>query len=260
MVIPAGGEIDTEFAKVVGTKSKALIKLNDKTVLRHSIEALRACSQIGRIVVVGSPEVCAHDDAKLADAVLPEAGSSPKNIAAGALHLSTLNLPPDRIVIVTADLPYLKAESIDRFLSMCDHFVDFNVPLVSKDDFDEAFPGAEATFVKLLDGEWTTGCVYLITTRGLKVALEHLEKVFIRRKSKLGMARMLGVKFVWDYFTKKLTVSDIEAKVTDLLNVRGKAVPGAPPDFAYDIDYIEDYKYVLSSLNIRQVGMDVPKP
>ena len=35
VVIPAGGEIDPGFAKVVGTKSKALIKFNDKTVLRH---------------------------------------------------------------------------------------------------------------------------------------------------------------------------------------------------------------------------------
>lgn len=254
VVIPAGGEIDPGFAKVVGTKSKALIKFNDKTVLRHSIEALRGSSQIGRIVVVGSPEVVAHEDAQLADAILPEAGSGPKNIWAGAQHLQGLDFPPDRIVIVTADLPYLKSESIDQFLAMCDQNMDFNVPLIAKDDFDEAFPSAEATFVKLLDGVWTTGCVYLITVRGLKVALEHIERVFVRRKSKIGMARLLGLKFVWDYFNKKLTVSDIEAKVTELLNVRGRAVPGAPPEFAYDIDYIEDYQYVLSSLKARPIG------
>lgn len=253
VVIPAGGRIDENFSKVVGTPSKALIKFNDKTVLKHTIEALRSSPNVGRIVVVGSPEVLAHEDCKLADASLPELGSGPKNIWAGAQHLQGLNFPPDRILIVTADLPFLKGESVDLFLGMCDQAMDFNVPLISKDDFDEAFPGAEATFVRLLDGEWTTGCVYLITIRGLKVALDHLEKVFNRRKSKLGMARLLGLKFVWDYFNKKLTVSDAEAKVTELLNVRGRAVPGSPPEFAYDIDYVEDYHYVLSSLKASQV-------
>lgn len=253
VVIPAGGQIDAEFSRVVGVSSKALIKFEGHTVLRRTIEALRGSGQIGRIVVVGSEAVCSHEDATLADAVLPEAGTAPKNIWAGTQHLLTLDFPPDRVLVVTADLPFLKPETIDRFLELCDHTIDFNVPLIAKEDFEEAFPSASATFVRLLDGEWTTGCAYMLTVRGMKVAMEHLDRVFERRKSKLGMARLLGVKFVWDYINKKLTVSDIEQKVTQLLRVRGRALPGAPPELAFDVDYIEDYHYVLSSLKARPV-------
>lgn len=260
VVIPAGGEIDEGFSRVVGVKSKALIKLNDKTVLRHTIEALRACSQIGRIVVVGSAEVIQHEDAQLADARLPETGSSPANIWAGAQYLQTQDFPPDRILIVTCDQPYLKPATFDRFFELCDHSIDFNVPLIVREDYEEAFPGAKATFVRLLDGEWTTGGIFLITIRGLKIAMDHMEKVFKARKSKLGMARLLGVKFVWDYLNKKLTVPDVEQKVMDLLRVRGRAVPGSPPELAFDIDYVEDYHYVLSSLKARQVGIETDRP
>lgn len=260
VVIPAGGRIDEAFARVVGVQSKALIRLNNKTILRHTIEALRASDQIGRIVVVGSEEVVKHEDAQLADAVLPETGSSPANIWLGAQHLQTLDFPPDRILIVTCDQPFLTAASFNAFFALCDHSIDFNVSLIARDDFEEAFPGASATFVKLLDGEWTTGGVFLITIRGLKIALDHMEKVFKARKSKLGMARLLGLKFVWDYLNKKLTVQDVEQKVMDILRVRGRAVPGSPPDFAFDVDYIEDYQYVLSSLKARQVGIELDKP
>lgn len=257
VVIPAGGTIDEAFSRVVGVKSKTLIKFGDKTILRTTIEALRGAPEVGRIVVVGTPEVVAHEDAKLADAVLPEAGSSPKNIWAATQHLQGLNFPPDRVLIVTSDMPYLQSSSISRFFGLCDHSVDFNVSLVAKDDYEEEFPGATATFVRLLDGHWTTGGVFLITTRGLKVALDHIESVFARRKSKLGMARLLGLKFVWDYANKKLTVSDVERKVMGILNVRGRAVPGSPAELAYDIDYIDDYQYVVSS---RKGPMVKPAP
>ena len=260
VVIPAGGRIDEAFAKVVGVESKALIRLNEKTILRHTIEALRASGQVGRIVVVGSAEIVRHEDAQLADAILPETGTSPANIWLGAQHLQTLDFPPDRILIVTCDQPYLTGDSIKRFLDLCDHAIDFNVSLVARDDFEEAFPGASATFVKLLDGEWTTGGVFLMTIRSLKIAMDHMEKVFEARKSKLRMAKLLGLKFVWDYLNKKLTVSSVEQKVMELLRVRGRAVPGSPPEMAYDIDFIEDYQYVLSSLKARQVGIEMDKP
>ncbi len=252
VVIPAGGQIDESFARVVGTTSKALIVLEEKTVLRRTIEALRASGRVGRIVVVGSDVVLKHEDSQLADAALPETGTGPSNIAAGVAHLSTLNFPPDQVMIVTADLPYLTPECINKFLDLCVQETDFNVPLISKADYIEAYPGAEAMFVKLLDGEWTTGCIYVTTVRGLKVAMPHIEDVFKRRKSKLGIARLLGMKFVWDYFNKKLTVNDIEAKVVELLRCRGKAIPGSPPELAHDIDYIEDYQYVLTSLQSRR--------
>lgn len=246
VVIPAGGELDPDFARVVGTKSKALITIEGLTVLHRTIEALRGSSRIRRIVVVGSQEVLNHSDVKLADASFLAVGSSPQNINLGVSELLKLDFPPEKVVIVTADLPFLTSKTVDTFLDSCPPESDFCLPLVSKEDFDEKFPNTSATFVKLAQGELTAGCMYLTSVRGLKVATPHLEELFKKRKSKVGMAMILGPSFVWDLMVRKLTVPVIEAKVQELLNVRGKAIPDSPAELALDIDYVEDYHYVVS--------------
>jgi hypothetical protein len=78
-----------------------------------------------------------------------------------------------------------------------------------------------------------------------------LEEVFKNRKSKFKMAKVLGAKFVWDYLAKKLTVYEIERKVMDLLGVKGAAIPGSPAELAMDVDYTEDYQYVVSLMKAR---------
>ncbi|MEQ1823961.1 MAG: hypothetical protein ABL949_15745, partial [Fimbriimonadaceae bacterium] len=64
-------------------------------------------------------------------------------------------------------------------------------------------------------------------------------------------AMMLGWKFLWDYMNKKLTVTDIEKKIEELVGINGMAVPGAPAEVAYDIDYLDDYHYTLSVFRAR---------
>jgi len=247
VIIPAGGTIDADFSRVVGTDSKALIKFNDKSVLKRTIETLRATPNVGRILVVGSPTVMESSDIELADKAIPAVGSSPANIKAGLEYYANVDLPPHQVLIVTADLPFLTVDSIQNFLSLCVGDQDLYVPLISREDWDELYPGTDATFVNLLDGEWTTGCMYIMTVRGFKIGYPYFEKVFEKRKSKLGMAALLGWKFVWDYKMKKLTVTDIEKKITSLLKINGTAVPGSPAELAYDIDYLEDYHYALST-------------
>lgn len=253
VVIPAGGTIDEEFARVVGTDSKALIKFNDQSVLKRTIDTLKSSPVVGRVVVVGSPTVMKSTDVQLADHAIPAVGSSPANIKAGLEYLAGLDLPPHQVLIVTADLPFLTVEAVHDFLKLCEGDQDLYVPLISQGDWEESYPGTDAMFVSLLDGEWTTGCMYIMTVRGFKIGYPYFEKVFEKRKSKLGMAALLGWKFVWDYKMKKLTVSDIEKKIVSLLSINGVAVPGSPPEIAYDIDYLEDYHYALSTYRSRAV-------
>lgn len=251
VVIPAGGTIDDEFERVVGVRSKALIRYEGVTVLRRTIEALRASSQLGRIVIVGTPEVVESEEAKLVEAAFPAVGDSADNIKVGLDWLAAQNLPPYKVLIVTADLPFLSGKAIDDFLGLCSGDKDLYVPIINRNDWDEKFPGAEATFLNLLDGEWTAGCAYLISVRGFKIALPRIKEIFKRRKSKFKMVMMLGWKTLWDYKNRKLTVIDIERKIEELVGINGMAVPGAPSELAFDIDYLDDYHYALSTFRSR---------
>ncbi len=248
VIVPAGGRIDEAFSRVVGTKSKALIRLDGRTVLERTLTAFKESGRARRIVLVGSAEVLEHADAGLADAGLREGASGPENIFRALDYLLESDEKPERLLICTCDLPFIEANSILRFLAMCPEDKDFCVPLISEDDFAEAYPQAPATFVDLRDGTYTTGCLYNVTAEGLKRAIHHIDRLFLNRKSKIGLARMLGWRFVVLLLSKRLTIRDVEDKVMELLGCPGAAVPGSPAELAYDIDYLEDYHYALQAL------------
>jgi GTP:adenosylcobinamide-phosphate guanylyltransferase len=260
VIIPAGGEIDEAFARVVGVKNKALIAIDGEPVISRTIAALRASGLVDRIVVVTSKDLVDHAVFKRADIVLPEGKSGPENIFRALDELLKSKNPPERVMIVTSDLPFLTEDCIKHFVDMCPRDKDFCVPLIEQGDFLETFPSAEATFVKLKGGIYTTGCMYLATAKGLQTAIHHIEQVFQRRKSKLGMARLLGFGFILKLLTRSLTVEMVEQKVSTILGCRGVAVPNSPPELAYDIDYVEDYQYAIGAAKSARRSPVVPAP
>lgn len=257
VIIPAGGKLDDEFAKVVGTHSKALVRFEGQTVLATTIEALRMSGRVNRIIVIGGDEVRESNDAGAADAVLTEGATGPENMFRGVDYLLEEKDPPERVMICTCDLPFLTAKGVQTFVDLCPANKDFCVPLISEYDFAEAYPQAKATFVPLRDGVYTTGCLYNTNIIALRKALHHIDRLFSNRKSKVGMARVLGMRFVLLLLTKRLTIKDIEDKVMDLLGCTGAAVPGSPAELAYDIDYLEDYHYVVQTMKAtrRSIGV-----
>ena len=246
VILPAGGRVDDAFAAVAGTHIKALIEVGGASVLGRTIQALRGTGRVRRIVVTGPPEAQQAAQSLGADQTMPEGASGPENIYRGLECLTATGPEPERLLVVTTDLPFLSAEIVNRYLDLCPADKDFTVPLIAQREFQTRFPGSDATYVRLADGVWTTGCAYVIGVEALRRARPYIERVFENRKSKIGMARLLGPTFVFKWLTNRLRVPDIERKVSTLLGVQGAAVPHSPPELAFDIDYLEDYQYALA--------------
>lgn len=247
VILPAGGTIPGDFAAKVGTNKKPLIQINGCTVLQSTIEALRESNLIRKIVLIGSQEVLEHPSSQLADVQILEGSTGPENIYKGLAELTNGDEPPEKILICTTDLPFLTPDLIRDFVSKCPKDRDFCVPLVGEADFNRRFPGTQAMFVNLKDAAWTTGCIYMANVKPLLAAKPYIERVFEQRKSKLGMAKLLGLGFVFKYLTKQMTVDDVEKKIVSLLGCSGAAVRGCAPEFSFDIDYLEDYEYAVAN-------------
>ena len=233
---------------MAGTDIKALVRLGAHTILNQTIEALRQSGRVRKIVVIGPREVHEAAVGAGADACLEEGTTGPDNIFRGVDHLAAQTDAVDGMLVVTTDLPFLTADIVCRYLDLCPPDNEFCVPLISKTAFQNHYPAATATFVTLRDGEWTAGCMYAASVSALRRARPHIERVFEQRKSKLGMARLLGFGFVVGYLLKTLTVEDVQAKIRSLLDCDGAAVPESPPELAYDIDDFEDYEYAVRHL------------
>jgi len=242
--------IDPEFAAKVGVSNKALIEFGGQTILQRTIDALKASGRVGRTVVIGTPDVLASDAVKHADYTLEAGGSGPENILKGLRFLVGQPNAPAKVMIVTTDMPFLSAKVVQDFIDLCPVDRDICVPLVTKADYQALFPNSSSTFVPLQDDVWTVGGAYVMDSKAFQNSLPHIEKVFANRKSKLGMAKLLGPVFLYKFLRKKLTVADIEGKIQGMLGCSGSAVLKSPPELAYDIDYLDDYEYAIEHTNV----------
>jgi GTP:adenosylcobinamide-phosphate guanylyltransferase len=246
VIIPAGGKISPEFAARVGTEAKALIMIHGESVLERTIRAVQDSGVARNIVVIGGPEVRAQAES-LGVATIPEGDTGPENLFKGLDVLCERHEAPSKVLVLSCDLPFLSPSLIQSFVNSCPADRDVCIPLIDESAFRQRFPGTDATFVALKDNVWTTGCIFLLDVQAMRQARVHIEKVFENRKSKLGMARLLGPGFVIKWLMKSLSLSDVEKKIENLLGCKGKAVVNSAPEFAFDIDYVEDFEYAVAN-------------
>lgn len=243
-ILPAGGKIDPDFAKIAGVEYKALIDFGGKTLLGIAIDAMKESGVVRSTVVIGPEEVRNHPDAQQATFCLEQGKTGPENMFLGLNKLLEQKEPPKKVLLVNTDLPFLTAKTVADFIARCPDR-DICVPLIRWSDFDKHFPGTEATFVKLRDDSWTTGAVFLLEVEAMKRAKPHIDRVFENRKSKTGMAKLLGPVFVLKMLTKRLTLPDVEAKIVSILGCTAAAITDSPPELHLDIDFLDDYEYAM---------------
>jgi CTP:molybdopterin cytidylyltransferase MocA len=246
-IVPAGGRISGPFAREAGTEVKALIQLGGWTVLERTLASLGATGRVGRTVVIGPEEVISHQAARSVDAALNEGSSGPANIFRGLewLYVANDRRYPKRVLILTTDLPFVTADAITEFLDVCPPSLDLCIPVLRRAEFEARFSYRSARYVHLRDGEWMIGCAFLVDPVALVRNRSAIERVFASRRSRLGMARLLGPSFVLRFLIRRLTVAHIEQRCREMLGCTGKGIRGCAPELALDIDYPEDYRYAV---------------
>jgi GTP:adenosylcobinamide-phosphate guanylyltransferase len=252
LILPAGGRIGGEFADEAGTEIKALIRLNDQTILRRTLGVFQATGRIGRVIVVGPDAVLKEADACGAVGV-PEGETGPDNFFRGldALHVRA-DRAPTRALLTGTDLPFLTPEAISAFLDACPPQADVAAPVVTQRAFESRFPDVPSVYTPLREGTVTLGCAFLVNPQTLLRNRPHIERIFAARKSQITMARLLGPRFIAKFLLRRLALADIEARCEQVLRCTGAAVPNAPAELAFDIDLPEDYAYARAHAAARE--------
>jgi len=240
VVLPAGGRISGEFAQQAGTGIKALIRFEEETILRRTIQALRASECIGRIAVIGPEEVLAEARESGADLALPEGKTGPDNIYRG---LDGLTHVTPHLLIVTGDMPFLTPESVRDFLTLCPAAAEICIPIVERTEFERRYPDLIRTDTPLRDGYFRLGGIFRVESDTLRRVRPHLEQMFAARKNNFQMAQLIGIPFIVRYMFRRLTVDQIVARAGEILQCNGAAVRHVPPELAFDIDLPEELAY-----------------
>ncbi|MFO7952823.1 MAG: nucleotidyltransferase family protein [Bacillota bacterium] len=245
-VVLAGGGKKEPLTEREGVSNKAFIAIKGKPLLGYVLEALNKAPSIGKTVVVG-PErelLKLREDGYVFDLV-PESGSMLDNLAA-ALEI----MPRDRVaLVVTGDIPLLKPGGVEEYLSLCAPLdQDFYYPVLRRKAFAENFPETERTYVRLKEGLVTGGNLALLRPGWFLNNRKRLEMFISYRKKPLKLIKILPGNLIIKYLCKKLSVSDLERFLSNLLNLKARAVICELAELGIDVDKVKDLELVKGVL------------
>ena len=253
VVIPAGGVIDEEYARKIGTPIRALAPLGTAAtpVMQRVVDALRGCGRVRKIIGVGDGTVAASVIG--VDSWLPAGPSGPLNILRGLAALEDAQAPA---LVCTSDLPLVTSDAVRLFIDGCRADADIAVGTVGAKAYDAVFAGAPVSeWVHLRDAGPCTLCgLFQVRPVLLQRHEAMLSRVFSARKSQLKMARLLGPHLLWLWATRALTLRALVQRGEAILDCRVQVQRDVPPELAFDIDTTEDYVYADTRIRNQESG------
>lgn len=223
---------------------EALIKIGRKHMVEYVIDALLAAENVNRIVVAGPK-------GNLAEIIGPQVslvdgGETVIETLQRGLELLKSTGP---VLVVCSDIPLLTTAAIEDFITRCcEREADFYYPIISQETVKARYPQAQRTYVSLVEGVFTGGNIMLLKPHVLDRLAEVAVEVVKLRKQPVKLCRLLGLKLLLKFFYYKLSISEIEQKVYELLGITGAAVISDYPEIGVDVDKPADLELVMSKL------------
>jgi GTP:adenosylcobinamide-phosphate guanylyltransferase len=252
VLVMAGGGKAEPLAEQEGVTNKAFIPISGKPLLAYILEGLSRAPSINQLVIVGPEEGLREmRKAGFSFSLVPEAGTMLENAAAG---LSVVD--PDQLcLIVTGDIPLLDETVVEDFLKLCMPFeADFYYPILTRESCESRFPEMKRTYVRLQDGTFTGGNMVLLRPGWFFKNRHRLEMFITNRKKPLKLLRMLPLTFMIKFICRRLTVAELQKKLSQLMLLQARAVPCDLVAIGTDVDKLSDLTVVREALSDRNIG------
>lgn len=247
-IILAGGENSKELSQHTPQSYEALIDIAGKPMVTFVAAALAASGQVDRIFVLGPVAELSGCDFPTRTHILSGGATIIETIRLGMKALDH----DRKVIVATADIPLLTAEAVNDFLAQCAQTpADLYYPIVPKDANESRYPGNKRTYVRLREGVYTGGNLFLVNPAIVEQCAQVAEKFIAERKNPLVLCSMLGWSFVIRFLLGVLALRDVEQRVSGLLGVRGAVVQSPFPELGIDVDKPSDLEMVRSTFSVR---------
>lgn len=225
---------------------RALAQLKGRRLLDYIMESVRQSNRIASVVLVThSGHLQAFRQAAVPGMLLCACDGSMAECAAAAIQ--KLREQPgheniDKVVTVCDDLPFLTGEALDDFIARAEAAeADGVYAIVRKEACLREFPSLRRTFFHLKEGDFTGGNVSLVSVHLFPGCIEKMKEVFALRKNPVKLAAWLGPLFILKMLLHRLSLADVENKVSELFGYRGRAVITDHACIGTDLDRAEEW-------------------
>jgi molybdopterin-guanine dinucleotide biosynthesis protein A len=245
LVILAGGA-GTVSLPGQGLRARALAELKGRRLLEYIREAVRQSRRVASVVLVThSAHLEAFRQAAVPGLLLCACDGSMAECAAAAIR--KLREQPGhekitKVATVCDDLPFLTGEALDDFIARAEAAeADGVYAIVRKEACLREFPSLRRTFFHLKEGDFTGGNVSLVSVNLFPGCIEKMKEVFALRKNPGKLAAWLGPFFILKMLLHRLSLADVEKKVSELFGYRGRAVITDYACIGTDLDKAEEW-------------------
>ncbi|MBX3096101.1 MAG: nucleotidyltransferase family protein [Fimbriimonadaceae bacterium] len=235
VVILAGGALKGEWKQESGLEWRWQLPVHDHTIFDQVHQSVR---HLGDVIAVGGPEE--HRRAE------------PGNTFLDSLAQGMALVRSETMLLVTADIPDLSSDAVDRFLASTSPAAELNYPIVPIEVCERAYPGMRRTTLPLREGRFTGGNAAYVHTESFRQALPTLERAYALRKSPARLAGMvgygtLGRVLLSQLLPMTLPIRELERRVGRFLGMDIRAVICHDASVGTDIDSQEQYNAWLAN-------------
>lgn len=241
-IILAGSQGDSPLKDI--NRNKALIKIHDKEMVLYVVDALKKLDFIEKVALVGEQdELLPLKDH--VDTIIDGSDSMTQNILKGANCFSD----EEFVLILTSDIPMITSEAIRDFVEKAQKLDgEFFYPIVEKECNEKKYPGVKRTYVKIKDGTFTGGNIFLVRAGVLKTAIYKAESFLTNRKKPWKLAHMLGISFIIKFLLGSLTIAELEKRVSGIFGAKAQAIKSPYPEIGTDVDKKSDLMFAKTVL------------
>lgn len=251
-IILAGGKTCNELAQITGHYNDALIKIGDYPMIWYVYQALKSCPPVKRIIISGPMKELQGLFTDETDIFFVNDGENAIESFYNAVKLLRTMDISNKLLIMPTDIPFITTAAINDFISRAEAVEgDFYYAVTRKEVNERKFPGVQRTYVKIRDGIFTGGNLFIISSNVIDQALGIASKFILQRKNPIAMGRILGLSMVWNYFIKNLSIKMVEQRFHKVLGIRGKAIISEYAEVGVDVDKPSDLELARNYLSGR---------
>lgn len=232
--------------------AKALLDVAGKPMIQWVLDALSGAKHVDNVIIVGlSPKNKLKS--KKPVHYISNQGRMLSNIVAGIDKSLELDKKTEYVMVVSTDIPALKSEMVDWLAEKCmETKDDLYYGVCTSEVMEKRFPGSKRTFTKIKDMQL---CGADINVTHVRMATEHLdmwESLIGSRKSPLKQAGTIGLGLLWQVFTRSITLDELVAKISNRLNIKGRAIIWPHAEACMDVDKPHQLELLREDLEKQQ--------
>ncbi len=225
--------------------NKALIMINGKPMIDYIVDALKNSENIDQIIVVGPEKELSPYIGKKVRKILNPGNSILENMESGFNFFDS----NDNLLLLTSDIPLITPEAIDEFLKICtERKAYIGYPLITKENIMKKYPETKRTYVTMKEGIFCGGNIAFFKPEVFFQQKNLIEELFENRKTTWKYIKILGLKFIFKFIFKTLTIEEVERRVTGILGYNSIAVMISHPEVMIDLDKLSDLELIRKYL------------